>query len=90
MSASIYASRGYTGEKKKGSWPEVVGMLVEEAGKVIKKDMPEANIRALPLGSAVTLELRPDRVRIFVDTVTATPQSWSPRATRVHGRRWWG
>lgn len=61
---------------KKTSWPEVVGMPVEEAEKVIKKDMPEANIVVLASGSLVTLDLRSDRVRIFVDTVTEAPRVW--------------
>jgi hypothetical protein len=83
MSAFLDASGGCggcsTGEaekttKKKTSWPEVVGLLVEEAEKVIKRDMPEANIVVLPSGSPVTFDLRSDRVRVFVDTVARTPQ----------------
>ncbi|RCV15574.1 hypothetical protein SETIT_3G067300v2 [Setaria italica] len=57
----------------KTSWPEVVGMSVEEAKKVILKDKPDADIVVLPVGSPVTLDLRLDRVRIFVDTVSQTP-----------------
>ncbi|KAK3121032.1 hypothetical protein QOZ80_8BG0645010 [Eleusine coracana subsp. coracana] len=61
--------------EKKTSWPEVVGMLVEEAEKIIKRDMPEANIVVLASGSPVTLDLRSDRIRIFVDTVTEPPRA---------------
>ncbi|CAD6273292.1 unnamed protein product [Miscanthus lutarioriparius] len=57
----------------KTSWPEVVGLSVEEAKKVILKDKPDADIVVLPTGSPVTLEYRPNRVRIFVDTVAQTP-----------------
>ncbi|KAL5202506.1 hypothetical protein ABZP36_013458 [Zizania latifolia] len=66
------ASGGLCSERRT-SWPEVVGMPAEEAKKVILKDMPDANIVVLPVGSAVTLDYRPDRVRIFVDTVAITP-----------------
>ncbi|TVU42709.1 hypothetical protein EJB05_09130 [Eragrostis curvula] len=69
------ASGGFTAGEKKTSWPEVVGLPVEEAEKVIKKDMPEANIVVLASGSPVTYDLRSDRVRIFVDTVVRTPQA---------------
>jgi len=57
----------------KTSWPEVVGLSVEEAKKVILKDKPDADIVVLPTGSPVTLDYRPNRVRIFVDTVAQTP-----------------
>ncbi|CAD6273283.1 unnamed protein product [Miscanthus lutarioriparius] len=57
----------------KTSWPEVVGLSVEEAKKAILKDKPDADIVVLPVGSIVTADYRPDRVRIFVDTVAQTP-----------------
>jgi hypothetical protein len=57
----------------KTSWPEVVGLSVEEAKKVILKDRPDADIVVLPVGSFVTDDFLPNRVRIFVDTVAQTP-----------------
>jgi len=57
----------------KTSWPEVVGLSVEEAKKVILKDKPDADIVVLPTGSPVTMDYCPNRVRIFVDTVAQTP-----------------
>ncbi|XP_066363815.1 subtilisin-chymotrypsin inhibitor-2B-like [Miscanthus floridulus] len=57
----------------KTSWPEVVGLSVEEAKKVILEDKPDADIVVLPTGSPVTMDYRPNRVRIFVDTVAQTP-----------------
>jgi len=57
----------------KTSWPEVVGLSVEEAKKVILKDKPDADIVVLPTGSPVTMDYRPNRVHIFVDTVAQTP-----------------
>ncbi|XP_066360898.1 subtilisin-chymotrypsin inhibitor-2B-like [Miscanthus floridulus] len=70
VSSSAEAERG--GAKK--SWPEVVGLSVEEAKKVILKDKPDADIFVLPVGSPVTKDFRPNRVRIFVDTVAQTPR----------------
>jgi len=57
----------------KTSWPEVVGLSVEEAKKVILMDKADADIVVLPTGSPVTMDYRPNRVRIFVDTVAQTP-----------------
>ncbi|GJM94326.1 hypothetical protein PR202_ga10964 [Eleusine coracana subsp. coracana] len=59
--------------QEKRSWPEVVGMSIEEAKKVILKDKPDAEIEVLPVGAAETKDFRPNRVRIFVDTVAETP-----------------
>ncbi|CAD6334930.1 unnamed protein product [Miscanthus lutarioriparius] len=58
---------------EKTSWPEVVGLKVEEAKKIILKDKPDADIIVLPVGTPVPKDLLPDRVRIFVDTVAETP-----------------
>ena len=68
MSSTAAAAGG-----AKTSWPEVVGFSVEEAKKAILKDKPDADIVVLPFGSIVTADYRPDRVRIFVDTVAQTP-----------------
>nr|CAB3459921.1 unnamed protein product [Digitaria exilis] len=57
----------------KKSWPEVVGLSIEEAKKVILKDKPDADIVVLPVGTPVTRDFRTDRVRIFVNTVAETP-----------------
>jgi hypothetical protein len=62
-----------TSGEKKTSWPEVGGMSIKEATEIILKDMPNAYIQVLPVGSPVTLDIRPDRVRIFVDTVAKIP-----------------
>ncbi|XP_047042488.1 subtilisin-chymotrypsin inhibitor-2B-like [Lolium rigidum] len=61
------------GEDSKTSWPELVGKTIKEAREIILKDKPDANIVVLPAGSAVTLDYRTDRVRIFVDTVADAP-----------------
>jgi fructose-specific component phosphotransferase system IIB-like protein len=58
----------------KTSWPEVVGLSVEEAKKVILKDKPDADIVVVPVGSSVTTDFVLNRVRIFVDIVAQTPR----------------
>uniref|UniRef100_A0A0E0KXM3 Uncharacterized protein n=1 Tax=Oryza punctata TaxID=4537 RepID=A0A0E0KXM3_ORYPU len=62
-SAAEEAAAG--GEATKRSWPEVVGLPMEEAKAAILKDKPDADIVVLPVGSPVTRDLRPNRVRIF-------------------------
>jgi len=69
--AAVTTALGSGGAKT--SWAEVVGLSIEEAKKVILKDKPDADIVVLPVGSIVTPDYRPDRVRIFVDTVAETP-----------------
>ncbi|CAM0901513.1 unnamed protein product [Alopecurus aequalis] len=59
---------------KKESWPELVGKTIKEAKKVILEDRPDLKtVVAVPLGAMVTTDERPDRVRIFVDTVAKIP-----------------
>lgn len=65
---------GATGGENKTSWPEVVGLSIKDAIEIILQDMPNAHIQVLPVGSFVTQDLRPDRVRIFVDIVAQTPR----------------
>ena len=63
---------GATGGKNKTSWPEVVGMSINEATKIILEDMPNAHIEILLVGSIVTQDFHLDRVCIFVDIVAQT------------------
>ncbi|PNT72094.1 subtilisin-chymotrypsin inhibitor CI-1C [Brachypodium distachyon] len=73
MSSSVDAvACGSGGEKT--SWPEVVGLSVEAAKKVILKDRPDADIHIVPVGSMVTTDFIPNRVRVFVDTVAEIPR----------------
>jgi len=62
---------------KKSTWPEVVGMTGDEAKEQIAKDRPDVQINVLPEVSPVTMDFRPDRVRIFVNNdqkVVAAPR----------------
>nr|CAB3482146.1 unnamed protein product [Digitaria exilis] len=64
------------GSNKKNSktrWPEVVGMLAEDAAKVIKRDMPGATIEVMSSHEPASMDFLPHRVRLFVDTVAKAP-----------------
>lgn len=69
--ASDAAAAGNKNNKTR--WPEVVGMLAEDAAKVIKRDMPSATIEVLSSDEPASMDLVPDRVRLFVDTVAMAP-----------------
>jgi hypothetical protein len=62
-----------TSDQKKTCWPEFVGLSITQAVPSILKDMPNAKIEVLALSSPMTHDFRPNRVRIFVDTVAQTP-----------------
>ncbi|GLJ42704.1 hypothetical protein SUGI_0885360 [Cryptomeria japonica] len=58
-------------------WPEVVGMLGEEAKKKIESENSDLTVVILPEGSFVTADFNNKRVRVFVDSnsiVTKTPK----------------
>ncbi|GJN04840.1 hypothetical protein PR202_ga22415 [Eleusine coracana subsp. coracana] len=60
-------------EGNKSSWPELVGKSLKEAKEVILKDKPNAIIQVLTPFDPETREFHPNRVRIFIDTVSDTP-----------------
>jgi hypothetical protein len=71
-----FSIRSATMSSSKTSWPEVVGLPVEAANKIILQDKPGADIVVLPVGTPTTKEFLQNRVRIFVDqnlTVAQTP-----------------
>ncbi|KAL6052523.1 Subtilisin inhibitor-like [Balamuthia mandrillaris] len=51
----------------KRSWPEVKGLDFEEAKSLILQSDASLNVQQVPDGSAVTMDRRPNRVRVFVD-----------------------
>lgn len=60
----------------KTAWPELVGTHAKRAEKVIERENPTVDATAVPEGSAMTMDLRCDRVRILVKDfqhVTKTP-----------------
>lgn len=50
-----------------GPWPKCVGMTGEDCRDMISQMAPSLNIYIIPDGSAVTMDYRLDRVRIFID-----------------------
>ncbi|CAO2210149.1 unnamed protein product [Urochloa humidicola] len=53
----------------------MVGMLAEEAAKVIKEHMPNAVIVVMWSDEPASMDLVQDRVHLFVDTVAKTPMA---------------
>lgn len=51
----------------KTSWPELVGKTYEEAEAAIRADNPNLQIFKVLENSPVTMDFRPDRVRIIVN-----------------------
>jgi len=51
----------------KSSWPEVVGLPAEAAKQKILADRPDVQVVVLPVGSFVTMEFNPKRVRVFIN-----------------------
>ncbi len=49
------------------NWPELIGKNIEEAKNFILSENPDFNVEVLPVNSPTTRDLRPNRVRIFVD-----------------------
>ncbi|CAL4892553.1 unnamed protein product [Urochloa decumbens] len=66
-----------SGDSGKSSWPEVVGLPSEAAKQKILADRPDVQVIVLPVGSFVTTEFNPKRVRVFVNPagyVAETPK----------------
>jgi len=60
----------------KSSWPEVVGMRGEDAKAYIENEDPSLHVRINNEGDPITMDLRYDRVRVFVNKqgrVVGTP-----------------
>lgn len=52
----------------KESWPEMTGKTGEEAKEAILSERPDLTVHIVPDMSPVTMDYRPERVRIFVNT----------------------
>jgi hypothetical protein len=51
----------------KKNWPECVGKAGEQAKALILKDNPSLNVQIVQPGQVVTMDVRTDRVRIFIN-----------------------
>jgi hypothetical protein len=61
----------------KTEWPELKGKSGEEAKAAILAEFPDLKVHLVPKGAMVTMDMRMDRVRLFVSkdgTVVATPK----------------
>lgn len=56
------------GAAAKTTWPEVVGMTVEEAERKIKEDMARVQFQVVSPNSFVTMDFNNRRVRLYVDS----------------------
>ncbi|XP_058215204.1 subtilisin-chymotrypsin inhibitor CI-1A-like [Rhododendron vialii] len=53
---------------QKTKWPEVVGLTVEEAERIIKEEKPGVQIQVLPPNRVYTFDYKVQRVRLHVDS----------------------
>jgi len=51
----------------KNAWPELCGTEGNSAVATIERENPSVNAFTLPEGSVVTLDIRCDRVRVFIN-----------------------
>ncbi|KAL4361628.1 hypothetical protein GQ457_04G027500 [Hibiscus cannabinus] len=51
----------------KSSWPELVGINGKVAAHVIAKENPKVSVHIVEEGMMVTMDVRCDRVRVWVD-----------------------
>jgi hypothetical protein len=58
----------------KTEWPELVGCTIKEAMERIKAERPHLHVVPVPVGSFVTQEVDPNRVRLWVDIVAQVPK----------------
>ncbi|CAA6658955.1 unnamed protein product [Spirodela intermedia] len=66
-----------TTPEAKSSWPELVGKEGKTAAAIIEKENPLVHAIVVKVGTAVTDDLRTDRVRVWVDDcgiVAETPK----------------
>jgi len=58
-------------------WTSFVGQVGSNAAKAIKLERPELEVHIIEEGSMVTMDMRPDRVRVYIDStgkVTKVPR----------------
>ncbi|KAM0841168.1 hypothetical protein ACQ4PT_059210 [Festuca glaucescens] len=52
----------------KSSWPELLGAPSNAAKQKILSDRPDVRVIVLPVGSFVTADFNPKRVRVFINS----------------------
>lgn len=58
---------GHHSDNNEHPWAKYVGVHSDEAAKAIKEENSSLDVHVVPKDSAVTMDFRPDRVRLFVD-----------------------
>jgi hypothetical protein len=67
-------------ENQKSRWPEVVGLNVDEAIEIIKRDDPTLNVIKMEPGKFATRDYRFDRVFVYYDFETNLVKNTPGRA----------
>jgi hypothetical protein len=57
-------------EVRKSAWPELVGVDVEEAERVVRAERPDLVVEARPAGLAWATTDRPERVQVMYNATT--------------------
>ncbi|XP_015583198.1 subtilisin inhibitor CLSI-I [Ricinus communis] len=50
------------------TWPDLVGVMAEEAERKIKEDMPGVEVQVVQPNCFITMDFREGRVRLFIDS----------------------
>ncbi|WVZ88523.1 hypothetical protein U9M48_035040 [Paspalum notatum var. saurae] len=58
----------------KTEWPELKGKTIKEATEKINAERPDLRVEPVTVGTIVTDEFDPTRVRLWVDTVSEVPK----------------
>ena len=73
---SFHSTKKIMSERR--SWPQLVGMPVDQAIAIIQQENPGINVVKLPENSPTTRDFRLNRVRVFHDAdgnVTSEPRT---------------
>ncbi|KAJ1264930.1 hypothetical protein BS78_08G038200 [Paspalum vaginatum] len=75
MSSSSPADgKGCDAPAPKTEWPELKGSTIKEATEKINAERPDLRVEPVTVGTAVTQEFDPTRVRLWVDIVSEIPK----------------
>ena len=56
----------------KGTWPELVGMDVDEAARIIRAERPDHRVELCGDGTVISAVVDGGRIAVFYDTATRT------------------
>ncbi|PKI43452.1 subtilisin inhibitor-like [Punica granatum] len=63
----FYGALGGGNSSEKDSWPELVGLMADEAEKKIKEEKPRAIVQVVGPDCFTTMDFNTGRVRLYVD-----------------------